>query len=126
MKSKKIRVVAMAVLGLLVTGALVRSQEEAVKPGKGVTMPQIVREVKPSYTAEAIRARIQGLVGLGVVVKDDGTVGSVTVTRSLDEKYGLDEQAVIAVKQWQFRPGTKDGKPVAVRVDVEMTFTLKK
>jgi len=125
MKSK-IRVVAMAVLGLLVTAALVRSQEETLKPGNGVTMPQILREVKPSYTAEAVRARIQGLVGLSVVVKDDGTVGSVTVTRSLDEKYGLDEQAVSAMKQWQFKPGTKDGKPVAVRVDVEMTFTLKK
>jgi periplasmic protein TonB len=125
MKSK-IRVVAMAVLGLLVTAALVRSQEEAVKPGNGVTVPQVVHEVKPSYTAEAVRARIQGLVGLNVVVKDDGTVGSVTVTRSLDEKYGLDERAVSAMKQWQFKPGTKDGKPVAVRIDVEMTFTLKK
>ncbi len=125
MKSK-IRVVAMAVLGLLVTVALVRSQEEAVKPGNGVTVPQVVHEVKPSYTAEAVRARIQGLVGLNVVVKDDGTVGSVTVTRSLDEKYGLDERAVSAMKQWQFKPGTKDGKPVAVRIDVEMTFTLKK
>jgi protein TonB len=124
MKSK-IRVVTMAVLGLLFTAALVRSQE-AVKPGNGITVPQVVHEVKPSYTAEAVRARIQGLVGLNVVVKDDGTVGSVTVTRSLDEKYGLDEQAVSAMKQWQFKPGTKDGKPVAVRIDVEMTFTLKK
>jgi TonB family protein len=121
-----IRVVAMAALSLLVTAALVRGQEEALKPAEGVTLPQVTRDVKPSYTAEAIRARVQGLVGLSVVVEDDGTVGSVTVTRSLDQKYGLDEQAVSAMKQWQFRPGTKDGKPVAVRVDVEMTFTLKK
>ncbi len=125
MKSN-IRVVAIAVLSLFVTAALVRGQEEALKPGPGVTMPEVLREVKPSYTAEAIRARVQGLVGLSVVVKNDGTVGDVTVTRSLDQKYGLDEQAVIAIKQWQFKPGTKDGKPVAVRVGVDLTFTLQK
>ncbi len=125
MKSN-IRVVAIAVLSLRVTAALVRGQEEVLKPGSGVTMPEVLREVKPSYTAEAIRARVQGLVGLSVVVKNDGTVGDVTVTRSLDQKYGLDEQAVIAIKQWQFKPGTKDGKPVAVRVGVDLTFTLKK
>jgi len=47
------------------------------------------------------------------------------VTKSLDQKYGLDDQAVTAMKKWQFKPGTKDGKPVAVRVTVEMTFKLK-
>ena len=47
------------------------------------------------------------------------------VTQSLDKKYGLDDQAVKAMKQWSFKPGTKDGKPVTVRVDVQMSFTLK-
>ena len=45
--------------------------------------------------------------------------------RSLDTQYGLDAQAVSAVKQWLFKPGTKEGKPVAVHVTIEMTFTLK-
>ena len=44
---------------------------------------------------------------------------------SLDPTYGLDEQAVAAAKRWEFKPGTKDGKPVAVRVTLEMSFTLK-
>ena len=121
-----IRVVAIAAISLLVTAAPVRGQEEALEPGKGVTLPQVTRDVKPSYTAEAVRARVQGLVGLSVVVKADGTVGAVTVTQSLDQEFGLDEQAVIAMRRWQFKPGTKDGKPVAVRIGVEMTFTLKK
>ena len=38
---------------------------------------------------------------------------------------GLDQQAVKAAKQWRFRPGTKDGKAVAVSVTLEMRFTLK-
>lgn len=93
--------------------------------GEGVISPVMVREVKPQYTSEARKARIQGTVTLEVVVVEDGTVDKVKVTQSLDDKYGLDEQAVKAVKQWRFKPGTKDGKPVPVRVSIEMTFTLK-
>ena len=56
---------------------------------------------------------------------ENGTVGDVTVTRSLDTVHGLDEQAVKAMEQWTFDPGRKDGKAVPVLVTVEMTFTLK-
>jgi TonB family protein len=52
-------------------------------------------------------------------------VGEVKVTGSLDKQFGLDAAAVDAMKQWEFTPGTKEGRPVAVRVDVEMTFHLK-
>ena len=54
----------------------------------------------------------------------DGSVGEVTVVRSLDATFGLDAQAVLAAKQWVFSPGMKDGLAVAVRVTIEMTFTL--
>jgi len=92
--------------------------------GNGVSVPTLVREVKPAYTAQAIAARIQGTVLMSTVVLADGTVGDVTVVRSLDTVYGLDAQAVSAVKQWLFNPGQKDGVAVAVRVTVEMSFTL--
>jgi periplasmic protein TonB len=59
------------------------------------------------------------------VVLSDGTVGDVKVARSLDTKYGLDQQALDAAKQWVFKPGTKDGEPVAVQVSLELTFALK-
>ena len=49
----------------------------------------------------------------------------MTVPRALDSVYGLDKNAVAATKQWEFKPGTQDGKPVAVRVNVSITFTLK-
>jgi protein TonB len=113
--------------GIVAFAAAGAAQEasRAYPPGDGVTVPTVVREVKPQYTTEARKARIQGVVTLGVVVAVDGTVGEVTVTQSLDQEYGLDEQAIKAVKQWRFKPGTKDGKPVPVRVSIEMTFTLK-
>jgi TonB family protein len=49
----------------------------------------------------------------------------VTVLRSLDATFGLDAQAVLAAKQWLFNPGMKDGVAVAVRVTIEMSFTLR-
>ena len=104
------------------TGA---AQETIYTPGNGVTLPKLVKEVHPEYTQEAKDAHIEGTVGLSTVVLADGSVGDVKVTRSLDTTYGLDDQAVKAMKQWTFEPGTKDGKAVAVRVSVNLTFTLK-
>jgi len=107
--------------------ATAAAQESAVHDSKeaGVTLPQPTRQVKAQYTAEAMRQMIEGDVLLGVVVKADGSVGAVDVKESLDSVYGLDANAVKAMKEWAFKPGTKDGKPVAVRVDVKMKFTLK-
>ena len=82
--------------------------------------------MKPEYTKQAQEAGIEGTVGLDGVVLKDGTVGEVSVTKSLDKKYGLDEQAIKCVKQWRFKPGTKDGKPVDVRVGMEVYFGLKR
>jgi periplasmic protein TonB len=94
-------------------------------PGNGVSLPVVVTRVNPQYTPAAMDARIEGTVLLDSVVLADGTMGDVSVSRSLDPMLGLDQEAVKAVKQWKFKPGMKDGKPVAVRVQIELTFTLK-
>ena len=95
------------------------------RPGAGIQIPRPIREVKPRYTAEAMRARIQGAVWLTAVVLVDGTVGNVSVTKSLDLIFGLDAEAVRAAKQWRFIPGNRFGEPVAVQVVIELTFTLR-
>ena len=95
------------------------------RPGNGVTIPQLVREVKPAYTAEAMRAKVQGTVWLECVVMPDGTVGRVEVVRSLDSTFGLDQEAIKAAKQWRFRPGTRLGEPVPVLITIELAFTLR-
>ena len=111
---------------LLLTLGFAGAQSDTVyKPGNGVSLPQVTKQVGPHYTSEAMAQRIEGAVVLDVVVKADGAVGDVNVTQSLDAVYGLDAEAVKAMKQWEFKPGTKDGKPVAVRVEVKMTFALK-
>jgi TonB family protein len=96
------------------------------KEDKTVTLPEVVREMKPHYTPQAMKAKIQGTVWLTVIVLDTGNVGDVTVSKALDAEHGLDEEAVRAARQWVFKPGTRDGKPVNVEVTIEMTFTLKK
>jgi periplasmic protein TonB len=93
------------------------------KPGNGVTAPVAIRQVKPAYTAEAMKAKIQGIVRLECVVEADGSVGDVRVVKALDP--GLDQEAVKALKQWRFKPGSKDGKAVRVLIELEMTFTLR-
>jgi TonB family protein len=121
MKRQLLMVLAL-VLSAVVTAL---AGQEIFTTKDGVTLPVPVRSVKPGYTAAAMDAHIEGTVGLDIVVLADGKVSDVMVTQSLDREYGLDTQAIEAAKQWLFKPGTKDGKPVAVRVALEMTFTLK-
>ncbi|MEO7135067.1 MAG: M56 family metallopeptidase [Vicinamibacterales bacterium] len=96
------------------------------KPGNGLVLPTVVREVKPKYTAAAMQKKIQGSVWLSIVVGANGDVTDATVSKSLDPEFGLDDEALAASRKWKFKPGTKDGQPVAVRVTLELTFTLKK
>ncbi len=95
------------------------------REGNGVTSPRVIKEVKPSYTGEAMRARIQGLVTMEAVVMPDGSVGNVQITKSLDSNFGLDKEAIKTVKQWRFEPGRRLGQPVPVLIVIEMTFTLR-
>jgi TonB family protein len=109
---------------LVTTTATIARQPEAYRPGNGVSPPKVLKEVKPQYTPEARAAKIEGTVLLSATVREDGTVGDVTVARSLDAKYGLDGEAIKAALQWRFSPGMKDGKPVPVKVTIELAFTL--
>ena len=101
--------------------------EEVYRPGNGVTTPTLLIEIRPQYTRKALAAKIQGTVLMECIIQSDGTVrNDVKVVRSLDTKYGLDDEAVKAARQWTFKPGMKDGKPVPVRVTIEIAFTTKK
>lgn len=97
----------------------------AYRPGAGISLPQVLREVKPAYTADAMRAKVQGSVWLECIVMPDGSVGEVKVTRSLDPIFGLDQEAIKAAKMWRFRPGMRQGEPVPVIITIELTFTLR-
>ena len=93
------------------------------QPGAGIDPPTLVREVRPIYTDEARRQRIQGDVILEIVVRSDGSVGSIRVRRSLGG--GLDQRAIEAVRQWRFNPARRHGTPVDVAVEVAVEFKLR-
>ena len=90
--------------------------------GGGVTAPAVTYRATPEYTPEAKAAKVQGTVTLTLVVNAQGRAEDIKVTQSLDP--GLDANAVAAVSQWLFKPGTKDGQPVDGAVTIEVNFKL--
>lgn len=90
--------------------------------GGGVSAPRAIYSPDPVYSDEARKAKYQGTVVLWLIVGADGKAHEIRVARSLG--MGLDEKAIEAVRQWRFRPALKDGKPVAVQINVEVNFRL--
>jgi TonB family protein len=95
----------------------------AFSVGGGVSEPVPLSMQQPEYSDDGRKARVQGTVVLSIVVNADGTVRFDSVSRSLG--YGLDQKAIEAVRRWKFVPGKKDGKPVPVRVEVLVNFSLR-
>ena len=90
--------------------------------GGGVSAPRSIFAPDPEYSEEARKAKYQGTCVLWLIVGPDGHPRDIKVTRSLG--LGLDEKAIEAVKQWKFEPAMKDGKAVAVQINVEVSFRL--
>ena len=126
----KFRAGALAIILLTLSVANERTSaqgtDQSVHPPtqQGLVPPAVLQQVKPRYTAEAMRARIQGTVRLRGVVERDGMVSNVEMVRSLDPQFGLDAGAIAALKQWRFRPGMLNGQPVRVQIIVDLSFTL--
>jgi TonB family protein len=84
------------------------------------TPPMVMHSVDPEYSKEARRKKITGIVIVSTLINEQGLPTDVRVEKSLG--YGLDEEAVKAVGQYRFKPSQKDGRPVAVRVHIEVNF----
>lgn len=96
-------------------------------PGYGgsVEPPELLHQVRPSYTPAAMQARVRGIVVMEAVVERDGSVGTVKIVRSLDPTFGLDQEAVRAVRQWRFRPARRAGGTIPIVVTIELAFELR-
>lgn len=95
---------------------------EVYEPGPNVKAPKLIHYVEPEFSADSKEAFVEGVVKVSTVVAIDGTVAACQVLRGLNAEE--DRTAVKAVKLWRFQPGTRDGKPVNVRVTVEIEFHL--
>lgn len=92
------------------------------KAANGVTAPRPIKSPDPEYSIEARQQKVQGSCVLWLVVGTDGLPRSIRVQKGLG--FGLDEKAVEAVRQWRFEPALKDGKPVPVQINIEVSFRL--
>jgi TonB family protein len=95
---------------------------EISKVGTGVAAPVLVYKLEPSYSVEARAAKVQGTVVLFVAIGTDGKAYDVQLRKGVG--YGLDEQALDAITQWTFKPGTRDGMAVPVHATIEVNFRL--
>lgn len=95
-----------------------------LRVGGDVKAPIVMERVEPVYTEEARKERISGIVILEAIIGRDGLVKEAHVLKPLP--FGLDQAAVEAVKQWIFKPGTLEGKPVDVIFNLTINFRLDK
>jgi TonB family protein len=92
-----------------------------VKPGE-VTPPRQTFAPEPEFSGEARASKFQGIVTVSTVVDSSGKAMDIQILSPLG--LGLDEKAVDAVRGWKFEPATRQGKPVAVKIALEMDFHL--
>jgi protein TonB len=90
--------------------------------GSGVKGPTIIYQPEPEFSEEARKAKFQGVVTVSIIVDAQGRPQNVHVTRGVG--MGLDEKAMEAVRQYRFKPGTENGKPVATYLNVEVNFEI--
>lgn len=92
--------------------------------GGGVSQPQILVQTTPSYTDDAIKAKVQGVVVLQAIIRKNGRADSLKVIRGLG--FGLEESAIKEIAaNWRFKPGTRNGQPVDVLATIEVIFNLR-
>jgi TonB family protein len=101
-----------------------RPSDGIYAPGTaGVSAPECEYCPQPEFTDDAVRAKVQALVVLDVVISSEGKAIEIRIKQGFG--YGLDRNAVNGVRAWRFKPAYgPDGKPVAVHQVVEITFKL--
>jgi TonB family protein len=95
----------------------------AFRVGGGVSAPVLLSKTEPEYTEEARAAKYSGTVLLYIEIGPDGIARNFRVMHGLG--LGLDEKAIQAVRNWKFKPGSKDGQPVTVQATIEVNFRLE-
>jgi len=96
------------------------STDEASDAHKDLREPAPYRRLRPAYTDAASRAEAEATVDALVEIGADGEVGSVRVVRWAG--FGLDEEVVATIRRMHFRPASREGEPVAVRVLLRYNF----
>ena len=104
-----------------------RAKEELSEPvfelSDDIEAPKPISMPKPSYSESTLKEVIKGTVELSCVVTSKGVPVQISLIQRLHPD--LDRAAMEALRQWTFRPGTKQQKPVAVRIRVQFNFAVR-
>ena len=84
--------------------------------------PELIHQVEPVYPERARLSRIEGMVMMSVRTDTEGNVKSVTVLRS--DSTILNQAAIDAVKQWKYKPISRNGIPIPIVTTVAVKFKL--
>ena len=110
------------VVGGLKGGVIGGTGDSPMYVGGNVLAPVAVVRVEPVYTEMARKARIQGIVIVEAIIDNHGDVVDARVMKGLP--FGLDQEALRAIRRWKFRPGTHNGRPVPVYFNLRIEFKL--
>ena len=98
--------------------------DEILIPGvNGVLPPVLVHRIGPEYPDLARKLHQEGVVILRAVITTSGAVDEVQVVKSAGPI--LDAAAMSAVRRWIYKSATRDGRAVAVYLDVTVNFFLR-
>jgi TonB family protein len=92
------------------------------EPGGDVTRPKLVHSVEPAFSTKSNEAFVEGTVTVSAVVSTHGNLTDMQVIKGLSA--AQDQSALEALKEWRFEPGTKGGKPVNVKIKIQVDFHL--
>ncbi len=90
--------------------------------GGGVSAPEVLFAAEPVFSEEARKSKVGGIVKVYLVVDTNGRPTHERVIQGIG--MGLDERALEAVRQYRFKPAMENGRPVAVEMNIEVTFTI--
>jgi TonB family protein len=90
--------------------------------GGNVTGPHATYTPEPEFSEQARKAKYSGTAVLTIVVDKNGNVSRISVARALG--MGLDAEAVNRLRTWRFSPAMRGNEPVAVEMNVEVSFNL--
>ncbi|MCK4572820.1 MAG: TonB family protein, partial [candidate division Zixibacteria bacterium] len=88
-------------------------------------MPEFLYQPPPVYPEKAKKDGIEGTVQMKVLVSKTGEPAKVKVVESSCGDCGFQEAAIAAARQYKFKPGLMDDKPVASWITFEVSFRLK-
>ena len=108
--------------GIINGSCQAQALEPVFKVGGKVTPPRATYQPDPEYSEPARAQRLQGTLLLEALISAEGCIHELRLVRRLG--LGLDENAIKAVLSWRFDPAKREGKPVAVRVNIEVNFSL--